>query len=991
MNKIFSKKLKATVKVGAVITLILSSVIFSLCTHNTANADASQGNQTTARQKVYYLALKRCNNSIWGDLNGSKSFGELNNIVNNERSLYNPGSAALAHGFWLEYEVKNKLATSDNGSFVCDSEHGKIAQTEFLMSHDMNFTQKELMCGLDVDGSAGLYRAKAGSGRSCGQIYDHANDSSGNAYVIEKTNTNYLDSIVRLKTFGGNPPGGSISSFTNLEMYFVYHDAFFSACADLNEPTSGGVYTINLWDDASGGFKEYHFQQRHSNIKPTDGIWLYEGNAQTCEYMAKALDHGDSQKAFKEYMEGSGSTAPGSPSPTAPGSPTDSDSSSTDKTCLSEAGSLGWIACPTGDSMESFTETAYEKMVEDYLKVEPELLGNGDASTEGAWSLFRDLANIGFVVLLLAIVFSQLTGVGIDNYGIKKTLPKIIVTALLVNLSYIICQAIVDVSNIAGNSGRELLDTIASTIAGGSGVPGMGGMIAGIAGALGIGSAAVASITILSGGIWALLLPLLLGLLSAIISIFFAFFLLAARKALVILLVVVSPVAFLLYALPNTKKVFDKWFKVFKAMVLLYPICGFVMGGGTLASTIILNGTSVAASDITDSTKFFLVLSALAIKIIPIFFIPTLLKGAFAALGSVGAKLSGLGKNLGGKATTAIRKSEGYQNAKIRSAAVKEGGIRDKLSRTTFGKKTGLSNRIARGNLAAAQLRDKQGDLSKWNNEEYRKNRAAALEEKEFDEGVKNAEAALRNGTFEYTDENGNIQKVSSNSQALEKNGDLGDLGKAFRQSLVRGDSNKAMALYNTLKGTDAGRQAIITALDKGGLDMDNAATARVVNSIANDTSYKKSNRSFSDWAQGMRGKTAANGGVIKEHAISNIRADYDKNVAGSLRAEDVKDMDDLEFGALVNAAKNNGARSSAVLSSVRSNSQIFDGLKQRQREQINDVLGNISNTPDNGMTADVDLRPGNENSGNDNSGNNDNNDGGTYTAGYGDTTTYST
>ena len=39
----------------------------------------------------------------------------------------------------------------------------------------------------------------------------------------------------------------------------------------------------------------------------------------------------------------------------------------------------------------------------------------------------------------------------VDNYGIKRMLPKVIVTAILINLSFIICALAVDITNIIIN------------------------------------------------------------------------------------------------------------------------------------------------------------------------------------------------------------------------------------------------------------------------------------------------------------------------------------------------------------------------------------------------------------------------------------------------------------------------------------------------------------------------------------------------------------
>ena len=69
-----------------------------------------------------------------------------------------------------------------------------------------------------------------------------------------------------------------------------------------------------------------------------------------------------------------------------------------------------------------------------------------------------------FIILLLVVIFSQITGVGIDNYGIKKILPKLIIAAILINLSYWICVAFVDLSNILGNSFQAMFNGLGANI-----------------------------------------------------------------------------------------------------------------------------------------------------------------------------------------------------------------------------------------------------------------------------------------------------------------------------------------------------------------------------------------------------------------------------------------------------------------------------------------------------------------------------------------------
>lgn len=59
---------------------------------------------------------------------------------------------------------------------------------------------------------------------------------------------------------------------------------------------------------------------------------------------------------------------------------------------------------------------------------------------QSAWARFRDLANVLFVIAFLIVVFSQITSVGITNYGIKRCYPALSSQLLALNLSFLICQ-----------------------------------------------------------------------------------------------------------------------------------------------------------------------------------------------------------------------------------------------------------------------------------------------------------------------------------------------------------------------------------------------------------------------------------------------------------------------------------------------------------------------------------------------------------------------
>ncbi len=62
------------------------------------------------------------------------------------------------------------------------------------------------------------------------------------------------------------------------------------------------------------------------------------------------------------------------------------------------------------------------------------------------WGIFRDVANLLFILILLLVAFG--TMFRSDTYNIKKSLPKIILVAFLINFSMMITGVIIDFTNI---------------------------------------------------------------------------------------------------------------------------------------------------------------------------------------------------------------------------------------------------------------------------------------------------------------------------------------------------------------------------------------------------------------------------------------------------------------------------------------------------------------------------------------------------------------
>ena len=292
---------------------------------------------------------------------------------------------------------------------------------------------------------------------------------------------------------------------------------------------------------------------------------------------------------------------------------------------------IGWIVCPIVNFLAKVVDAAYG-IVSSLLTVQPLLVTGQTKSIYDAWSIMRNFANVAFVIAFLIIIFSQLTSVGITNYGIKKMLPRLIIAAVLVNISYWVCAIAVDVSNILGTSLKGLFDGIGGALAlpadklspsqTGSGWEGYAGAI--LAGA-GIG------VAFLYIGLSALI-PILIVVLLAIITVFIV---LALRQALIILLIVVAPLAFVAYLLPNTESLFKKWRDLLQTLLLMYPIIALIFGASALASKIV-----IATASGSEGQKIAIQIMGAGIAVIPLAITPIVMKTAGGLLNRFGGVIN---------------------------------------------------------------------------------------------------------------------------------------------------------------------------------------------------------------------------------------------------------------------------------------------------------------------------------------------------------------
>ncbi len=200
------------------------------------------------------------------------------------------------------------------------------------------------------------------------------------------------------------------------------------------------------------------------------------------------------------------------------------------------------------------------------------------------WAMVRDVANMFFVVALLVIAFATI--LGYEQYEWKRGMVKLVLMAIFINFSNLIAQLVIDVAHvftmtflnaISATAGGNLinmfnLDKVASMVTGAEPWKNVQG----------------ATTTIFATGVFAVLYSVM-----ALISIGSYAIVMAFRVVVLWALIILSPLAYVLYAMPKGEKYAQEWWSEFSKHVIVAPIMVFflwlsfaTLGAGNVISDI---------------------------------------------------------------------------------------------------------------------------------------------------------------------------------------------------------------------------------------------------------------------------------------------------------------------------------------------------------------------------------------------------------------------
>lgn len=369
---------------------------------------------------------------------------------------------------------------------------------------------------------------------------------------------------------------------------------------------------------------------------------------------------------------------------------------------------IGWLICPVVNFVSAIVDGLYGMLESLFLITEPLSTDTGSATFK-VWAQIRNIANLAFILAFIIIVFSHVSSLGLSNYHIKKMLPRLIIAAILVNISYWVCAIAIDVSNILGAHSKSIFDEVINVDSGTTRPVGSGPGPDSFAWTAFAATVVIGGTALVSIGVF---FPILITALAALVTVVAV---LLMREALILLLVVISPLAFVAFLLPNTEGLFNKWRQLLTVLLLMYPIIGAIVGGSRLASQIIMAGS--------EGDEMRQMVGA-AISVIPLFITPVVMKTAGGVLNRFAGMVNDTDK---GVFDNLRRRSDNYREAerdRKRESGIERGRKLLDGEGKLFGKK---GSRRRRG-LAAVMS---GGNTSRIAVEQRRRGDKARADEKE--------------------------------------------------------------------------------------------------------------------------------------------------------------------------------------------------------------------------------------------------------------------
>ena len=761
---------RPTNRVAVVLSLFAIITIYSLIAGNIASADVADNLKNEVNAFKGAMKVKACYHTITkhNSDNINLSSGILNSIGN---PYFNPSPDPLSGwGRNIPVDIPYDEGVRDpdsRGRIQCDiiwlaeqNGHGDFFAKYFLNNAKLS-DGKELSSDNQV------------------ALTSPSIDSTADK-VKERLNANSLRDLkahrsIVLQAITAYP----VPDLSNAAKAQMYKEAVDKYCAKSStgfiESSSGAYQYVVKGDDGKYVVKKGDFEFNFGKDKAISIFASFNNNTGQAD-----MTCGDAVQKYSElagaYAEALNKEAQEDPNK----NNTDATAPEENKDeCAAELNGFGSIICSGQNLFVTITQILFDA-VPKILESQAEL--TKEDAVRKQWGNLLNVANAILIIAFLVVIYSTATSTGgLSNYDVKKLLPRIIIFAIAINLSYYICMALVDLSNILGHGifglflggktgdAPQLMKTAKATADAISIPPEVG---------------AITTVAIVAILIFLVGPPIIIALLTIL-------FALVVRGMALMILVIISPVAIASYLFNSQglSKGFTMWRDNYIKLLLVYPLFMLVWAGSRVVSSLNPNSPDPTLA-IFGLLMEVICLVAPAMSILPLF------------------KMSG---NIMGKATIAAQNNRGA-NKFAGWAGSKATGARDKVGKAIGGAVAGAAGAAAgraagavqnmrgvgasTGNIAN-QLDDQAMNSARNKVDKY----SASDRHDAFTTGQINGqtlkpyemraviEKELPNASS--TDVKQSMYAVNNEAQRLKKNGQNADADKLLRTFATTASANK--------------------------------------------------------------------------------------------------------------------------------------------------------------------------------------------------------
>ncbi len=373
-----------------------------------------------------------------------------------------------------------------------------------------------------------------------------------------------------------------------------------------------------------------------------------------------------------------------------------------------EMDEFAWIGCPFLRGIDGALNWI-QSNVEKVLTTDPSQFE--DANVRSAWVAFRNISSILLIIVMLTMVISTALGFTfVDAYTIKKVLPRLVIAAIAIQLSWALTTFSITVINAIGQGMFGLM----LAPFGGAEATDLPSLVMNSPGGQGFFN----TLLLASVGAGAVALGFL-GLLSLAFTTFLAviigFFVLVIRNMVIIICIIMAPIAIVSWITPGSNKVWNLWWDSFSRALLMFPLIMILFASGRILAWTTIQGDANGDAQVIgpeslafigDGIGLFIIVAAYTI---PYFLIPFTLRFAGGLVATLGGFANDRSKGIFDR-NKKFRQGQSAQNtAKLKAGNRFTGkgyipgsrSLAKGFNRTSAGLGTGMSGNFGFGERGA--------------------------------------------------------------------------------------------------------------------------------------------------------------------------------------------------------------------------------------------------------------------------------------------------